>query len=68
MPGAWACQRPAPPSGPGHGLPDPGRRAHPDYGDRRKASQVAASLAPRAGLQAGTARTYPYAELDGGKS
>jgi len=43
-------------------------RVHPDYGDRRKASQVAASLAPRAGLQAGTARTYLYAELDGGKS
>jgi hypothetical protein len=40
-------------------------RAHPDYGDRRKASRVAAELAPQAGLQAGTARSYLYAELDG---
>jgi hypothetical protein len=40
-------------------------RAHPDYGDRRKASRVAAELAPRAGLQPGTARSYLYAELDG---
>jgi hypothetical protein len=40
-------------------------RAHPDYGDRRRASRVAAELAPQAGLQAGTARTYLYAELDG---
>ena len=40
-------------------------RAHPDYGDRSRASRVAAELAPRAGLQAGTARTYLYAELDG---
>jgi hypothetical protein len=40
-------------------------RAHPDYGDRGRASRVAAELAPRAGLQAGTARSYVYAELDG---
>jgi hypothetical protein len=40
-------------------------RAHPDYGDRGTASRVAAELAPRAGLQAGTARSYVYAELDG---
>ena len=40
-------------------------RAHPDYGDRRRASRVAAQLAPQAGLQPGTARSYLYAELDG---
>jgi len=40
-------------------------RAHPDYGDRSTASRVAAELAPQAGLQAGTARSYLYAELDG---
>ena len=40
-------------------------RAHPHYGDRRTASRVAAELAPRAGLQPGTARSYLYAELDG---
>jgi hypothetical protein len=40
-------------------------RIHPDYGNRRTASRVAAELAPRAGLQAGTARSYLYAELDG---
>ena len=40
-------------------------RAHPDYGNRRTASRVATELAPRAGLQAGTARSYLYAELDG---
>ena len=39
-------------------------RAHPDYGDRRTASRVAAELAPQAGLQPGTARTFLYAELD----
>ena len=43
-------------------------RAHPDYGNRGTASQVAAELAPQAGLQAGTARSYLYAELDGGKA
>jgi Protein of unknown function (DUF2637) len=43
-------------------------RAHPDYRDRHIASRVAAELAPQAGLQAGTARTYLYAELDGGTS
>jgi hypothetical protein len=42
-------------------------RAHPDYGDRATASRVAAELAPHAGLQAGTARSYLYAELDGRK-
>ncbi|MGH3189655.1 MAG: hypothetical protein ACRDPY_23245 [Streptosporangiaceae bacterium] len=40
-------------------------RAHPDYGERSRTSRVAAELAPQAGLQAGTARTYLYAELDG---
>jgi hypothetical protein len=39
-------------------------RAHPDYGDRSRASRVAAELAPQAGLQAGTARSHLYAELD----
>ncbi len=38
-------------------------RAHPAYRDRAKASQVAAQLAPQAGLQPGTARTYLYEEL-----
>ena len=42
-------------------------RAHPDYGDRGRASRVAAELALQAGLQPGTARSYLYAELDGGK-
>ena len=42
--------------------------AHPDYGNRGRASRVAAELAPQAGLQAGTARSYLYAELDGGKA
>lgn len=40
-------------------------RAHPHYGNRGTASRVAAELAPQAGLQAGTARSYLYAELDG---
>ena len=40
-------------------------RTHPHYGDRRTASRVAAELAPQAGLQPGTARSYLYAELDG---
>jgi Protein of unknown function (DUF2637) len=40
-------------------------RDHPHYGDRSTASRVAAELAPQAGLQAGTARSYLYAELDG---
>ncbi len=40
-------------------------RAHPDYRDRGRASRVAAELAAQAGLQAGTARSYLYAELDG---
>ena len=31
-------------------------RAHPDYGDRSRASRVAAELAAQAGLQAGTAQ------------
>jgi hypothetical protein len=39
-------------------------RAHPGYGDRSTASRVAAELAAQAGLQAGTARSYLYAELD----
>jgi Protein of unknown function (DUF2637) len=40
-------------------------RVHPDYGNRAAASRVATELAPQAGLQPGTARTYLYAELDG---
>jgi len=40
-------------------------RAHPEYGDRSTASRVAAELAPHAGLQPGTARSYLYAELNG---
>jgi len=40
-------------------------RAHPDYGNRGRASRVAAELAPQAGLQPGTARSYLYAELNG---
>jgi Protein of unknown function (DUF2637) len=40
-------------------------RVHPDYGDRGTASRAAAELAAQAGLQAGTARSYVYAELDG---
>ncbi len=43
-------------------------RTHPDYRDRGKASQVAAELAPQAGLQPGTARSYLYAELNGSPS
>jgi hypothetical protein len=38
-------------------------RAHPDYGDRAKVSQVAKELAPKAGLQWGTARAYLADEL-----
>jgi hypothetical protein len=38
-------------------------RQHEAYGDRLRASKVAAELAARAGLQAGSARTYIYAEL-----
>ena len=40
-------------------------RAHPDIGNRSRASRVAGELATQAGLQAGTARSYLYAELDG---
>ncbi len=43
-------------------------RVHPNYGDRSRASRVVAELAAQAGLQGGTARTYLYAELDGGAS
>ena len=39
-------------------------RAHPDYLNRAAASRVAAELAPQAGLQANTARSYLYAELN----
>jgi len=39
-------------------------RAHQDYGKREVASKVAAELAPAAGLQPGTGRTYVYDELD----
>jgi hypothetical protein len=39
-------------------------RQHQGYGDRSQASQLAAELGPRVGLQPGTARTYIYAELN----
>jgi hypothetical protein len=39
-------------------------RDHPDYGKRDVAARVAAELAPQAGLSAGTARAYLYAELE----
>jgi hypothetical protein len=39
-------------------------RQHKYYGDRSQASQLAAELGPRVGLQPGTARTYIYAELN----
>ena len=38
-------------------------RAHPGYGNRSVAGRVAAELAPLAGLQAGTGRTYIAGEL-----
>jgi hypothetical protein len=38
-------------------------RGHPHYGIREAASRVAADLAPLAGLQAGTGRTYIAEEL-----
>jgi hypothetical protein len=39
-------------------------RTHPEYGVKASASKVAAELAPQAGLTAGTARAYLYAELE----
>src|SRR5260370_30971674 len=39
-------------------------RAHPDYGNRSKASRVAAELAPQAGPQPGTARSHLSAPLN----
>jgi Protein of unknown function (DUF2637) len=39
-------------------------RAHPEYGVRASAAKVAGELATQAGLQAGTARAYVYAELE----
>ncbi len=38
-------------------------RGHPEYGNRSAAGRVAAELAPLAGLQAGTGRTYIAQEL-----
>ena len=38
-------------------------RAHSEYGNRSAAGRVAAELAPLAGLQAGTGRTYIAEEL-----
>ena len=38
-------------------------RAHPQYGNRSAAGRDAAELAPLAGLQAGTGRTYIAGEL-----
>jgi hypothetical protein len=43
-------------------------RQHPDYGNRSAAARVAGELAPHAGLTAGTARAYLYAELEGSAS
>ena len=40
-------------------------RAHPGRGDRKRLAAIAAELAPQAGLQAGTARTYLLAEVKG---
>jgi len=39
-------------------------RAHPEYGVRTSAAKVAGELAAQAGLQAGTAHAYVYAELE----
>jgi hypothetical protein len=39
-------------------------RVHPQYGNRGLLAKVAGELAPQAGLQAGTARAYLYAELE----
>ncbi len=73
-----AAPLPALPEAPAPQAPEPLRtkkaillslyRAHPDYGDRSTASRVAAELAAQAGLQAGTTRSYMYAELDGRSS
>ena len=41
---------------------------HPDHGRRDRVSAAAAELAPLAGLQPGTARTYLYAHVDGSSS
>lgn len=38
-------------------------RGHPEYGNRPAAGRVATELAPLAGLQAGTGRTYIAEEL-----
>ena len=38
-------------------------RGHPEYGNRSAAGRVATELAPLAGLQAGTGRTYIAEEL-----
>jgi hypothetical protein len=38
-------------------------RSHPEYGNRSAAGRVAAEIAPLAGLQAGTGRTYIAEEL-----
>jgi hypothetical protein len=38
-------------------------RGHPAYGVREQASPLAAELAPKAGLQPGTGRTYILEEL-----
>ena len=43
-------------------------RGHPDYGNRSRASRVAAKLARRAGMQPGTVRSYPYAEMNSSPS
>jgi hypothetical protein len=43
-------------------------RDHPDYGNRVVAARVAGELAPKAGLQAGTARTYINDHLAGSPS
>jgi Protein of unknown function (DUF2637) len=43
-------------------------REHADYGNRDVVAKVAGELAAQAGLQAGTARAYLYAELEGNAS
>ncbi len=77
MTGEWqACGEPLPGETVGYdaGQPVPGfrtkkaaflsrYRSHPEYGNRSAAGRVAAELAPLAGLQADTGRTYIAEEL-----
>jgi hypothetical protein len=43
-------------------------RGHPDYGNRSRASRVAAKLARQAGMQPGAARSDLYAEMNSSPS